>query len=131
MGLIGQTILVLRALHDGADRPLPPYLQPLLGGMDTLRGFEAGHAVGDTLAAGSAELRVPLTSPLSLGKLGVSVFMDAGKVYNAGEHFSDHPLERGVGGSVWFSAAVFRLSLAVAHGIGGDTRVHFGTTLSF
>ncbi len=131
VGLIGQTILVIRALHDGADRPLPPYLQPLLGGMDTLRGFEAGHAAGDTLAAGSAELRVPLTSPLSLGKLGVSVFMDAGKVYNAGEHFSDRPLERGVGGSVWFSAAVFRLSLAVAHGIGGATRVHFGTTLSF
>jgi outer membrane protein assembly factor BamA len=131
VGLLGQTILVLRALHDSADRPLPPYLQPLLGGMETLRGFEAGHAAGDTLAAGSAELRVPLTSPLSLGKLGVSVFMDAGKVYNAGEHFGDHLLERGFGGSVWFSAAVFRLSLAVAHGIGGDTRAHFGTTLSF
>ena len=131
VGLFGQTILVVRALHDAADRPLPAYLQPLLGGMDTLRGFAAGHAAGDTLAAGSAELRVPLTSPLSLGKLGVSVFMDAGTVYNAGERFSDQTLERGVGGSVWFSAAVFRLSLAVAHGIGGETRVHFGTTLSF
>ena len=131
VGFIRQTILVVRALHNAADRPLPPYLQPLLGGMDTLRGFEAGHAAGDTLAAGSAELRVPLTSPLSLGKLGVSVFTDAGKVYNASEHFSDHPLERGFGGSVWVSAAVLRLSLAVAHGIGGDTRAHFGTTLSF
>jgi outer membrane protein assembly factor BamA len=131
VGLLGQTILVVRALYDGSDRPLPPYLQPLLGGMDTLRGFEAGHAVGDTLATGSAELRVPLTSPLSLGKLGVSAFMDAGTVYRMGERFSDQTLERGVGGSVWFSAAVFRLSLAVAHGIGGETRAHFGTTLSF
>jgi outer membrane protein assembly factor BamA len=131
VGLVGQTILVVRALHDGSDQPLPPYLQPLLGGMETLRGFEAGYAAGDTLAAGSTELRVPLTSPLSLGKLGVSVFIDAGKVYNVGEHFGDQPLERGVGASVWFSAAVFRLNLAVAHGIGGDTRVHFGTTLSF
>jgi outer membrane protein assembly factor BamA len=131
VGLVGQTILVVRAVRDGADRPLPPYLQPLLGGMQNLRGFAAGHAVGDTLVAGSTELRVPLTSPLSLGKVGVSAFVDAGTVYKAGERFRDQTLERGVGGGVWFSAAVLRLNLDVAHGAGGSTRVHFGTTLTF
>ena len=35
-----------------ADVPLPPYLQPMLGGMANLRGFRAGSAIGDTLVAG-------------------------------------------------------------------------------
>jgi outer membrane protein assembly factor BamA len=131
VGLAGQTILVVRAVRDDADHPLPPYLQSLLGGMENLRGFAAGYAAGDTLVAGSTELRVPLTSPLSLGKVGVSAFIDVGTAYKEGELFRDQTLERGVGGSVWFSAAVFRLNLAVAHGVGGSTRVHFGTALTF
>ena len=44
------------AQRTDSSRPLPPYLQPLLGGMANLRGFEAGTAVGDTLVAASAEL---------------------------------------------------------------------------
>jgi hypothetical protein len=72
-----------------------------------------------------------LTSPLSIGKLGVSAFVDAATVYNKGERFRDQDLDRGFGGSVWFSAAVVRLKLAVAHGMGGTTRVHFGTTVTF
>ena len=32
---------------------------------------------------------------------------------------------------IWFAATAFRLSLVVAHGSGGATRVHFGTTLTF
>ena len=131
VGLLGQSVLALRALREDSSRPLPLYLKPLLGGMANLRGFEAGSAAGDTLVSGSAELFVPLSSPLSLGKLGVSAFVDVATVYNKGERFRDQELERGVGGSVWFSAAFIRLNLAVAHGIGAKTRVHFGTTVSF
>jgi outer membrane protein assembly factor BamA len=131
LGLVGQSVLVVRALRDDSDRPLPPYLRPLLGGMANLRGFRAGSAVGDTLVAGSAELRLPLTSPLSIGKLGVSAFVDTGAAYGKGQRLGDQRLERGVGGSVWFAAAVVRLNLAVAHGIGASTRVHFGTSVTF
>ncbi len=131
IGLVGQSVIVLRGLREDSDRPLPPYLKPLLGGMANLRGFEAGSAVGDTLVSASAEVLVPLTSPLSIGKLGVSAFVDAATVYNKGERFRDQDLDRGFGGSVWFSAAVVRLKLAVAHGMGGTTRVHFGTTVTF
>jgi outer membrane protein assembly factor BamA len=131
LGLLGQSVLVVRALREDSDRPLPPYLRPLLGGMENLRGFRAGSAVGDTLVAGSAELRLPLTSPLSIGKLGVSAFVDTGTVYDKGQRLGDQRLERGVGGSVWFAAAFVRLNLAVAHGIGASTRVHFGTNLTF
>ena len=130
LGLIGQTVLVIRAQRYGANTPLPPYLQPMLGGVDNLRGFKAGTAVGDTLVAGSAELRVPLTSPLKLGKVGVSAFVDVGAVYQHPSRLSGQAMMKGVGGSVWFSVAVLRFSVAVARGIGASTRVHFGGTLS-
>jgi len=37
-----------RVLREDSDRPLPPYLQPQLGGLSTLRGFRTGSFVGDT-----------------------------------------------------------------------------------
>jgi outer membrane protein assembly factor BamA len=131
LGLPGQGVLVARMLHASADRALPPYLQPILGGMANLRGFAAGTAVDDTLAAGSLELRVPLTSPLSVGKVGVSAFVDAAAVYDHDARLADQRFHRGVGGSVWFTAAFLRASVAVARGFGGSTRVHFGTNVTF
>jgi outer membrane protein assembly factor BamA len=131
VGLFRQTILVASVKKDGADGPLPDYLRPLLGGPSSVRGFKTGTASGDSLAAGSLELRVPLTSPLSFGKIGVSAFVDAGAVYDAGERFADQQLERGAGGSVWFTAAFLRFSVAVAHGVGSSTRVHVGGNLTF
>jgi Omp85 superfamily domain len=81
--------------------------------------------------AGSVELRTPLTSPLKIAKFGINAFVDVATVYDTGEHLGDQIFQQGVGGGVWFSAAFFRTSLVVAHGIGAGTRVHFGMTLSF
>jgi outer membrane protein assembly factor BamA len=131
IGLFGQTTLVLRALRDGADGPLPPYLKPLLGGMDTLRGFAAGYKAGDTLVAGSTELRVPLTSPLRLGKFGVRAFADGGTAYQYGQRYRDQTIDHGVGGGVWFAATAFKLNVDVAHGLGASTRVHVGASVGF
>jgi hemolysin activation/secretion protein len=131
VGVFGQTVLAVRAMRDAADAPLPLYAKAILGGMANLRGFRAGSAVGDTLVAGSAELLVPITSPLDIGRVGVSAFVDTGTAYDHGARFSDQTLKRGVGGSVWFSAAFLRLSIAVAHGIGATTRVHVGGTVTF
>jgi outer membrane protein assembly factor BamA len=131
LGLYGQNVLALRALRDSADAPLPSYLQPLLGGMANLRGFRAGTAAGDTLVGYSAELIMPLTSPLNVGKMGLSAFIDRGAVYNAGERLRDQTMKEGYGGSVWFSAAFLRLNIAVAHGRGSSTRVHVGGNVSF
>ena len=130
-GLIGQSVLVARAYRSSADRALPPFLQPILGGIENLRGFRAGTAVGDTLVAGSLELRLPITSPLNIGKLGLNAFCDAGTVYDRQERLVDQRFDKGVGAGVWVSAAFFRLNVAVARGIGSGTRAHFGTTLSF
>ena len=85
LGLIGQNVLVLRAVREDADHPLPPYLKSLLGGWSSLRGFRAGSYVGDTLVTGSMELRVPLGSPLDVAKLGVSLFVDTGTAYADGQ----------------------------------------------
>jgi len=131
VGVFGQSVVALRVQREDSDHPQPPYLKPLLGGMPNLRGFEVGVDVGDILVATSAELIVPLTSPLSIGKIGVSGFVDAGTVYDSGEQLADQTLKQGYGGSLWFSAAFLRFNLAVAHGRGASTRVHVGATVSF
>jgi outer membrane protein assembly factor BamA len=131
VGLLGQSILVASVRKDGADGPLPDYLRPLLGGPSSVRGFKTGTASGDSLVAGSLEVRVPLTSPLSFGKVGVSGFVDTGTVYGTGERIGDQPWLRGAGGSVWLAAAFLRISVAVAHGVGSSTRVHVDGNLTF
>jgi outer membrane protein assembly factor BamA len=131
LGIIRQAVLEGRILREDSDRPLPPYLQPQLGGLSTLRGFATGSFVGDTVVAMSAEVVLPLTSPLKLGKLGVSTFIDRGAAYNKGERFADQELLTGYGGAVWFAAAFLRLNVAVAHGHGASTRVHVGGNVTF
>lgn len=126
LGLVGQTVLEGRVLREDASAAVPPYMRSLLGGWSNLRGFEAGFRTGDTLVAASLELRVPLNSPLDFGKVGVSLFVDTGTAYDKGQRFRDQDLHTGAGGSVWLAAAIFRLSLAVAHGRGAGTRVSFG-----
>jgi outer membrane protein assembly factor BamA len=131
VGLIGQQVLVLRTIREDSSGPLPLYLKSLMGGTSNLRGFRAGSAAGDTLVGASAELQIPLTSPMSVGKLGVSAFTDAATVYEDGQRLSDQRFERSVGGSVWFSAAFVRVALSVAHGVGASTRVNFGAGVTF
>jgi outer membrane protein assembly factor BamA len=131
IGLFAQNILVVRAFDDAAAAPLPAFAQPLLGGMDTLRGFRAGTAAADNVVSASAEVLVPLTSPLKLGKMGVSVFTDLGTAYDHGQRLADQPWLEGIGGGIWFSAAFLRLNVDVAHGLGAGTRVHVGGGLSF
>jgi outer membrane protein assembly factor BamA len=123
-------VLVLRAMTERADRPLLPYLKSMLGGMPNLRGFRRGVATGDRLVAGSVEARLPLTSPISTGQFGLMLFTDAAATYDVGERFQDQKLKRSIGAGVWFSAAFVRLNVAVAHGLGGSTRVHFSTGIS-
>jgi outer membrane protein assembly factor BamA len=117
------SILVARVYRDGANAPLPAYLKVLLGRETTLRGFRAASAAGDSTAAGTLELRVPLTSPLNTGRLGVRAFIDAAAVYDAGERLRKQRFSRGIGGGVWFAATVIRLAVDVAHGSNGQTRV--------
>ena len=131
IGTFGQQVLVVRALREDANSPQPLYFRSLLGGWSNLRGFEAGFKTGDTLVAASLEYRIPISSPLSFGKLGVSVFADWGTAYEKGQRLRDQTLDRGVGASVWIALTGFRISLGLAHGKGAGPRVSFGGGLTF
>lgn len=128
---VGQQAVVIHLVREGASAPLPPYLRSILGGWWTLRGFRTGFRTGDTLVSGSIEYRLPLVSTKPIGRLGVSAFADWGTAYDRGESLSRQTFDRGVGGTVWFTVASIRLSMAVAHGLGGGTRVHFSGTFGF
>jgi hypothetical protein len=131
LGLAGQSVLVVSAQRHDSNHRLPDYERPLLGGASTLRGFGTGSSIGDTMTAASIELRVPLTSPLSVGKAGLSMFMDLATIYDKGSRLRDQAWKQGTGGSVWISATVFRFSLSVAHGRGASTRVQAESTVLF
>jgi len=132
VGLFGQTVLAVRGLSITSNRALPPYEHSLLGGAANLRGYDAGYQAGDNLAAISAELRIPITSPLSIGRFGVKAFADAGVVYGIGEKLKDQAFEdRGIGGGVYLHLTLLSVSLDVARSRSGDTRFHFGMGLTF
>lgn len=131
LGLIGQSVLVVRALREDAGSPQPLYLRSLLGGWSNLRGFEAGAFTGDTLVSGSIELRVPLNSPLRVARIGVNVFADYGTAYEKGMRLADQTFRRGYGGGGWITITALRFGLGVAHGVGAGTRFTFAGGLTF
>ena len=129
--LYRQAVVAAHAQYDTARAPLPPYEQWLLGG-DSLRGIRAGSFAGDTRFFGSLELRVPFSSPLSTGRVGFTVFMDAGVAARFGDRLGDAPVHRGAGAGLFVVAPLVRLNLDVARSIDGHgTRLHFGTGFSF
>lgn len=131
IGVYRGTVIALRAAREDFSRPAPPFYKSLLGGSRNLRGFRAGHSVGDTLVAGSVELRIPATSPLRMARFGYNVFVDAGTTYDKGQRFRDQRFARGVGAGVWMTAPLFRVSAAVARGLGSGLRAHIGAGLTF
>jgi outer membrane protein assembly factor BamA len=131
VGLVGSTVLALRAQLERADAPLPPAEQSLLGGSDTLRGYHAGHQANDSLAALSAEIRQPLSSPLSVGRFGVKAFIDTGATWASGERLRKQQFDHGIGGGVFFGVAAFTLDVDVAWPESGSPRTHVGMGVSF
>jgi outer membrane protein assembly factor BamA len=126
-----QAVIALHAQYDTASAPLPPYEQWLLGG-ESLRGTPAGTAAGDKRLFGSVELRVPFSSPLSTGRVGFNVFMDAGADALYGQRLSDAERHRSAGAGLFIVAPIVRLNLDVARSLDAHgTRLHFGTGFTF
>jgi hemolysin activation/secretion protein len=115
---------VIRGAGSFASGPLPLFEQALLGGAGSVRGYRPGAFAGDNISLLSAELRVPITSPLSLGRVGVKAFADAGAAYPHGGALADQRVERGYGGGLFFNATVFSAGIDVARSRSGDTRAH-------
>jgi outer membrane protein assembly factor BamA len=131
-GLVGQSVLAVRALYDGSGDATPPWRKPILGGGSSLRGHRVGAFAGDSLLATSVELRLPLNSPLRATRTGVDLFFDAGKVQDAGASLSDARWERGAGVGVFLLAPFIQLNLDVGRNLrGGGTRWHFAAGARF
>jgi outer membrane protein assembly factor BamA len=112
VGLFRQIVLAVRGQSITSPDPLPPFEQALLGGVPSLRGWDVGSSVGDNLAAASAEIVMPLTSPLQqFAKLGVKAFYDVGATYAAGQRMEDQRFESGYGAGVFLHATVFTFGL--------------------
>jgi outer membrane protein insertion porin family len=124
-------VLALRAQLIKADGSLPFAEQSLLGGSGTVRGYETGHRAGDNLFATSAELRIPLNSPLTFGRFGLKAFVDAGTAWNTGSRWDDGPLDRGIGGGVYMGGGPFIIDLDIAKPRTGNVRGHFGMGVTF
>lgn len=97
---------------------------PAAGG--TLRGWPAGVAVGDRIAAASMELRLPITSVLSEGRVGLRFFYDTAAVYDAGRPMRAARFREGAGAGVFFLPPRFGfpMSIDVAGDLAGGVRVH-------
>ena len=132
VGVFRQIVFAVRGLSVTTDAILPPYERLLLGGAANLRGYDAGFKANDNLAALSAELRIPVTSPLSIGRFGVKAFVDVGTAYETGQKLKDQKhLDRGIGAGAYFHLTVLSLSLDVARSREGNTRFHFGLGVTF
>ena len=131
VGLFGQMVLAVRGLSITTDTPLPTYEHNLLGGAANLRGYDAGYKAGDNLAAASAELRIPITSPLNVGRFGVKAFVDWGTIYGVGDKLADQAFDRGIGGGAYLHLTLVSVSLDVARSRSGNTRFHFGLGVTF
>jgi hypothetical protein len=130
-GLIGSTVLALRARSETADGPLPVYERRLLGGFSSLRGFQAGAFTGDNLATASAELRMPFHSPMHIGQTGLAVFGDVGAAYEHGARLKDADAHTGFGVGWYVHAPLVQFEIDVARGDDRRTRVHAVAGLRF
>lgn len=131
LGVGGARVLALRAQFSRVNAALPPSEQPLLGGSDSLRGYRTGFRVGDNLAALAAEVRIPLTSPLRIGRLGVKGFVDAGTTWSSGTRLVDQKFDHGIGAGVYAGIAVFTIDVDVAWPESGAPRAHVGMGVKF
>ena len=133
----GQAVLAARLFFEGASAPVPPYERALLGGSPaaggTLRGWRAGVAVGDRIAAASIELRLPITSVLSEGRVGLRFFYDTAAVYDAERPIRRARFLEGAGAGIFFLPPRFGLpvSVDVAHDFAGGVRIHGSAGFGF
>jgi hemolysin activation/secretion protein len=131
VGVAGSAVVAVRGQLATSSAPLPSAEQVLLGGGDSLRGYRAGHRADDNAAALSAELRLPLISPLGAGRFGAKVFVDSGTTWASGATLRDQRFEHGIGGGVYFGAAALIADADIAWPEHGRPRVHVGLGLGF
>jgi hypothetical protein len=95
----------------GNGQAVPFYVQPTLGGSNTLRGYRFNRFYGDNSVMLNGEYRW-FSSPA----LDMAVFADAGKVFQRWEQWNFHNLESDVGFSVRFKGRAGRPAFSLDTG---------------
>jgi outer membrane protein assembly factor BamA len=131
LGLFGSTVLAVRMQQIRGADALPAFEQPLLGGTSSLRGFPLGYRYGDRLAAGTLELRIPISSPRNIGRAGIAIFADSGATYDARTTLDRAKFDTGIGAGWFLQLPVLSFRIDVAHGLGGSTRAHVTLGVTF
>jgi outer membrane protein assembly factor BamA len=131
LGLFGSAVLAVRVQQIRGTDALPVFEQPLLGGTASLRGFPLGYRYGDRLAAGTLELRMPISSPRNIGRAGIAIFADSGATYDAHTTLDHAKFDTGIGAGWFLQLPVLAFRIDVAHGLGGGTRAHVTLGVTF
>ena len=76
----------------GANQSVPFFLQPTLGGPDTLRGYRVNRFYGDNATILNAEYRWHASRVIQM-----VAFADGGKVFNRWEQWNFHDIQSDVG----------------------------------
>jgi outer membrane protein assembly factor BamA len=128
----GQAVIAARVQYEGANRRLPDYERLLVGGASTLRGTRVATFIGDRALAASAELRVPITSPLRFGRFGATLFVDSAKTYDAGQRPADVPWSSGAGAGLFMIVPFVSINVHFARSLdGAGNRLHLSTGFTF
>jgi len=113
----GTRVIALRGASSltttSGNQAVPFYLQPTLGGPDTLRGYRFDRFYGDNSTMVSAEYRWE-ASPI----LQLVAFAEGGKVFNRWEQWNFHDIQTDVGFGIRFKnldKTVFSLDTGFSH----------------
>ena len=131
LGLFGSSVLAVRLQQIRGADALPVFEQPLLGGTASLRGFPLGFRYGDRLAAGTLEIRMPISSPRNIGRAGIAIFADSGATYDAHTTIDHAKFDTGIGAGWFLQLPVLSFRIDVAHGLGASTRAHVTLGVTF
>jgi hypothetical protein len=103
----------------------PVWAMPEIGGSDHLRGWSEGRLKGDAALHGTLEVQIPLFAAqiLANGTVGVSPFIDVGRVWMDGESPGDW--HTGAGSAVWFTTEPATFGVEWAKGEKHTVHVRF------
>jgi outer membrane translocation and assembly module TamA len=98
----------------------------LLGGRQSIRGYEWNRFAGDALLYGNSEIRIPLARVrlVTRGTLGVIGLADAGRVWVDGD--SPGGWHTASGGGLSFASMGQAVSVLYARGERGRVYAHWG-----
>jgi hemolysin activation/secretion protein len=118
-----------RQLVHLADRALPVYEKPFLGGPLTLRGHPVAFDAGDNLLLVSLESRHPLARKYALLNYGLYTFLDGGSVYDHSEGIEKASFRWGTGAGAYLN--IFSYVFKVDVGWDLDENVAFTLTTGY